>query len=361
MKQEMMLSTPIEKLGDFGYRVRIPHFPKGDYPGNCEASRLFLFEDGKLIGMPHVVGATVMALGAGRYIHWDQTLLFSTPDNTDPNSNGRSYHIVWDDDLHYREKARYFYNVLSEKMMRFQLNPSHLSGKRVLELGCGSYHGASLIAAGLGADVVSVDRFASPWDENKLRPFVEYLIGHGTEMWPSFNPSYLYPILEAKAFVQPPYRFYQIDAENLTNVVDDPFDVQISHAALEHFYDVKKVGRMLYQTAKSGSLGSHVVDMRDHRDFSKPLEFLLLSDSDYDALCGENKYIFGNRVRPSAFKSIWEECGFSDVAMTCYPHDISDAYLSDFIPRLRASRTRFADEPADTLQASSVSFAMIKR
>jgi hypothetical protein len=56
-----------------------------------------LFEDGKPLAHAQVSHADIREIGGGRYSHWDYPtgprVLFSTSDNTDPNTNGRRYEI----------------------------------------------------------------------------------------------------------------------------------------------------------------------------------------------------------------------------------------------------------------------------
>ena len=57
-------------------------------------SRLVLCEDGNAFGTPHALHAEIAQRGGGRYSHWSGELVFSTSDNSDPNSNGRVYVAV---------------------------------------------------------------------------------------------------------------------------------------------------------------------------------------------------------------------------------------------------------------------------
>jgi hypothetical protein len=59
------------------------------------ASRLVLLEQGAGIGKPHSIHAEIAAAGQGRYSHWNDTLVFSSSDNSDPRSNGRSYAVAF--------------------------------------------------------------------------------------------------------------------------------------------------------------------------------------------------------------------------------------------------------------------------
>jgi hypothetical protein len=56
-------------------------------------SSLRLFEDGRELPHPHSAPDDIRNLGAGRYSHWGDAVLFSASDNTDPSANGRSYTV----------------------------------------------------------------------------------------------------------------------------------------------------------------------------------------------------------------------------------------------------------------------------
>jgi SAM-dependent methyltransferase len=46
------------------------------------------------LGAAHSLHSLIRSAGGGRFSHWKENLYFSTSDNTDPNTNGRSYSIV---------------------------------------------------------------------------------------------------------------------------------------------------------------------------------------------------------------------------------------------------------------------------
>ncbi len=64
---------------------------RGDDAASSTASQLELYEDGRLLGPPHDAHALISDIGAGLYSHWGDTIVFATPDNSDPRSNGRNY------------------------------------------------------------------------------------------------------------------------------------------------------------------------------------------------------------------------------------------------------------------------------
>ncbi len=56
-------------------------------------SRVMLYEDGIPVGFAHQPHRHIEAHGGGRYSHWEDSLIFSATDGSDPNSNGREYSI----------------------------------------------------------------------------------------------------------------------------------------------------------------------------------------------------------------------------------------------------------------------------
>jgi hypothetical protein len=68
-----------------------------DSADNTARSDIELYEDEKPLGPAHSVHRDVGKIGQGRYSHWRfvySMFLFSSSDNTDPNTNGRNYWAV---------------------------------------------------------------------------------------------------------------------------------------------------------------------------------------------------------------------------------------------------------------------------
>lgn len=72
------------------YMVQVPDYLTSDKDG---VSKLMIFENSIPLKHPHAIHSEIEELGAGRYSHWESWILFSTTDNTDPNSNGRVYSV----------------------------------------------------------------------------------------------------------------------------------------------------------------------------------------------------------------------------------------------------------------------------
>jgi glucan phosphoethanolaminetransferase (alkaline phosphatase superfamily) len=59
----------------------------------CSQSALIVLQDGRPLGPAHAMHSTIRADGGGSFSHWDNTLYFSTPNNTDPRVDGYNYSI----------------------------------------------------------------------------------------------------------------------------------------------------------------------------------------------------------------------------------------------------------------------------
>jgi hypothetical protein len=70
-----------------GYRLL------GDSGEQPTRSRLIVLRDGRPLGPGHAVHDVIRREGNGAFSHWGDGLYFSTPDHTDPRSDGRSYSI----------------------------------------------------------------------------------------------------------------------------------------------------------------------------------------------------------------------------------------------------------------------------
>lgn len=67
--------------------------PLADSNEVSQRSPLRLFENGKLLEPAHALHFRIRGVGQGAFSHWQNQLLFSTSDNSNPNCNGRTYHF----------------------------------------------------------------------------------------------------------------------------------------------------------------------------------------------------------------------------------------------------------------------------
>jgi 2-polyprenyl-3-methyl-5-hydroxy-6-metoxy-1,4-benzoquinol methylase len=92
------LTRPFERVAGHCWRTRLD----GRFASGCDCcthprrSELLLFEDGIPVGFSHQSHQFIQDHGTGRYAHWNDYLFFAATDNSDPNTNGRTYAVCWD-------------------------------------------------------------------------------------------------------------------------------------------------------------------------------------------------------------------------------------------------------------------------
>ncbi|KAB2861890.1 MAG: hypothetical protein F9K39_12160 [Exiguobacterium chiriqhucha] len=79
--------------GRYGWLFHLDGPWKPDSEEAPTRSLLMLYEDDHPLGPPHSKHDDIRERGGGRYSHWEEWILFSTSDNTDPNRNGRKYWV----------------------------------------------------------------------------------------------------------------------------------------------------------------------------------------------------------------------------------------------------------------------------
>ena len=84
-------TTKAVKDEGFSYKFYDDLGTPSDSPTQLTVSSLRIFENGKEIGPPHSVHNDIRTAGKGRFSHWLGGLYFSTSDNSDPRTNGRTY------------------------------------------------------------------------------------------------------------------------------------------------------------------------------------------------------------------------------------------------------------------------------
>jgi ubiquinone/menaquinone biosynthesis C-methylase UbiE len=137
--------------------------------------------------------------------------------------------------------------------------------------------------------------------------------------------------------------------EELSAIPDHSVDLVVSCAVLEHLYDLHSAFAHLARITSPGGLGLHQVDFRDHRNFSRPLDYLLLSEEKFTALFKEKHGECGNRVRPQEMRQLFEQAGFR-VKEFRPTEFVGQEYLTGLLRRLgRAGKSRYCNYPVEDL------------
>ena len=97
----------------------------------------------------------------------------------------------------------------------------------------------------------------------------------------------------------------QCPAEQLS-LPDASIDMAFSVSVMEHLENTREVLDNLHRMLRPGGWSFHLIDLRDHSDFSKPLEFLKYDRAEYQRIGGS----FQNRLRAGDFVALFEESGY---------------------------------------------------
>lgn len=135
-------------------------------------------------------------------------------------------------------------------------------------------------------------------------------------------------------------------------LADGSQDVVISNAVLEHVRDPAAVVRESMRVLAPGGIGVHQIDLRDHRDFSRPLEFLCLRAEEWERGFATVPFDYTNRWRASEFLSAFRAAG-AEVLQ----HDVTLTARLDAGLRARLAPEFRAREAAD-LEALSLALVV---
>jgi GDSL-like lipase/acylhydrolase family protein len=95
---KVLVPADIRSFSGFAYVAPVPRgdelYPlvlRSDSLQDTAASKASLREDGVKLGPRHTITSEIANTGSGAYFHLEDTIIFSTSDNSDPRTNGRTY------------------------------------------------------------------------------------------------------------------------------------------------------------------------------------------------------------------------------------------------------------------------------
>ena len=254
--------------------------------------------------------------------------------------------------------VKYALKIGSEYLALIEKQSLSLRGIKTLELGPGHNYGASLVLACHGANTAVADRFPVTWQQDYHGALCRALLRGVTELWPTVNPSPLVRCIEDST-VSNVVKVFNSPAEDLHGVAAETIDVVLSNAVLEHLQNPELAALELHRVTRQGGVGLHQVDFRDHRDFSRPLEYLLLGEDEFAQVFLERNAECGRQMRHFELNEYLISAGF-EVADFEANWIASDEYLNDFIPRLRESNSAYRAMPRHDLRVISGHFTLRK-
>jgi SAM-dependent methyltransferase len=139
---------------------------------------------------------------------------------------------------------------------------------------------------------------------------------------------------------------YRVETLEDTHLPDGAFDIAYSHAVMEHVQDPQRCVRQIARLLRPGGVTSHQIDLRDHRNMDRPLDFLRYSDRLWRLATSHRQYT--NRWRISDFAAAFAAVGLTIVeARVTERTDVPEAQRSSF-------DAQFATKPLDDLSVIGV-------
>jgi len=132
-------------------------------------------------------------------------------------------------------------------------------------------------------------------------------------------------------------------------LADGSFDICFSNATFEHVREVERAVQESVRVLRPGGYGIHQIDLRDHRDFDKPLAFLCEDKAAWERIFRESKEAeYTNRWRVHEFVEAFRRTGAEIVTATStwFADD-----LEDLRPRLATEFKDLRDEDLLALDA----------
>jgi SAM-dependent methyltransferase len=234
-----------------------------------------------------------------------------------------------------------------------------LAGKTVLEVGPGINYGCVMILAAYGARPAVVDRFLAPWEPGYHRRFYSRLREELVRRAPEADVRPLEALVEADGYPEAVIARCESPLETIP-LSPESIDLVLSNAVVEHLFDLEKSFAQLYRITRPGGFGLHQVDFRDHRDFDRPLEFLLQREEDFQAEFARTHGEIGNRYRPDEVGASIRAAGFEVLGFEGNTFTRPE-YLQEFLPRLRmAVQSRYHQRAAEDLHVVSGRYQLRK-
>jgi SAM-dependent methyltransferase len=252
-----------------------------------------------------------------------------------------------------REDAEYALSYARGLIALMEHHGIAIAGARMLELGPGVNLGPQLILASLGAEVIVADPFLTVWDPD----YHPALYAALAEQWSG-------PVEALKATIAAKSHEARLTtlkepAEDLASIPSGSIDFVFSNAVLEHIVDLAKVSAETARVTRAGGLASHTIDLRDHRNFERPLEHILHGDRFFRALVRLIGFEIGNRLRSIEFWAAFERAGWRvlerHVTIAADP-----AYLKEATARLRRGSSPYRRWPDADLARIGVQFILRK-
>ena len=245
----------------------------------------------------------------------------------------------------------YAFDILQSYQKAFEHLKLLPDGLSIVEIGPGSDFSAQLILASMGAKVTLADKFLAPFDPD----YHPKLYAEVAKRWDGQKEQLEAAITGGYAAAN--LRLLPEPAEDLKSIADASTDFIYSNAVLEHIADIGAVTSELARITKPNGIGMHQIDLRGHRDFSRPLEHLITHEEEFQNTAPHLAYDYGNRLRLIEFRAHFEAAGFT-VTEDRVSSETEAPYLTEALPRIRGTSSVYRFWPEDDLRRVGVCLFM---
>jgi hypothetical protein len=257
-----------------------------------------------------------------------------------------------------QEAVDYAFRVGRSHKEKREMWGGSLDGISALEIGPGIDFGSTLFMACFGTSVAVADHWLAQWQDDFHRPLYTALEKRISEVHPEADTTPIHAVLEAGDYPPEIIRLIPEMADTLESVPDGSFDYVVSNAVFEHIPRLRRACAQMMRISKPGALHIHQVDMRDHRTFDRPLEYLLLVLEDEEKFLSLSEYHLGSLRRASEYEAAFRGAGFEVLSNYVNLRSEPD-YMQDFLARLnRLERARYRDWPRDDIDILGVTYAL---
>ncbi len=226
-----------------------------------------------------------------------------------------------------------------------------------MEIGPGQDIGIPLLIMGYGAKAYVIDKYLCHWDEAYHPAFYRELLKQAKIHFPDGDFHALEEVIANNDHRATGLTVLRLGLEEVVDdIPDDAIDWSFSNATFEHLFDARSALAQLGRITKQDGLGFHQTDFRDHRNFSRPLEYITMPADEFNRMMHEVSCSCGNRLRYTDFIPWFEEAGF-EVRLT--PSLFAEPeYLEDV---LRRAQPEYRELPREAMHVLSGRFHLVKR
>lgn len=238
-------------------------------------------------------------------------------------------------------------------------NGVNIDGAQVLEIGPGIAFGPMAYLTAYGVRVAVADRWLAPWEAGYHDRYYGLLAERLAAEDEGADATVVRRLADRGGYEGGPIETIRQPAESLDRDFRDRFDAVFSNAVLEHVADVERSLESCARITRPGGLGFHQIDFRDHRNFDRPLDHLLMNPEDFLALSKSAYHEYGSTRRREDYGGAFRKAGFEIVSHQSQTAD--DAYIAELRSKLERGSPEQRRLAANPHLADIGGFYVVKR